>query len=250
MIDALLDSLLRRGFSEEQLSLVYFSDQKHENNYLDGKTYRNCKIINSKSDAYFDSGWWYESSLPSTDHDRARMYLNYPNQPLKRKVLDRKSYLPACLFHKDCYWINVAMARDDLNLGIYGGVGSITLGASSNTNRFLKEKTMANAAASEILAIPEFWEKRLFSILDLSRFQFAGCGTFDAEFVTSTNTLLIGENPLAVDYQGISYIAGQRAKRKLFERSLSKISFFEFGKELGLGDASASRVIQLSATVD
>jgi len=246
MVDALLAFLRRRGFGVDALSLVYFTDQIEVGNFLTGKkTYQSFKIINSKRDEYFDRGWWHESSLPSTDHDRARLYLDYPDQPDKRQELERKSYLPACLFTEDTYWINVAVAMDDLMLGIDGAVGSLTLGASSNTDRFLKEKTMANAAASEILAIPEFWEKRIFSILDMSRFQFAGGGSFDAEFIASSDTFLIGVNPLSVDYHGIRHIAKQRSEKGFQYRPLDKISLFKFGRQLGLGDASASQLFQV-----
>ena len=247
MVDALLAFLWRRGFGMDAISLVYFADQIDVGNFLTGKkTYQSFKIINSKRDEYFDRDWWHESSLPSTNHDRARLYLDYPDQPDKRQELERKSYLPACLFTEDTYWINVAVAMDDLMLGIDGAVGSLTLGASSNTDRFLKEKTMANAAASEILAIPEFWEKRIFSILDMSRFQFAGGGSFDAEFIASSDTFLIGVNPLSVDYHGIRHIAKKRSEKGFLHRPLNKISLFEFGRQLGLGDASASRLIQVA----
>lgn len=247
MVDALVAFLLRRGFGVNALSLVYFSDQIEVGNFLTGKkSYQSFKIINSERGDYFDRDWWHESSLPSTDHDRARLYLDYPDQPDKRQELERKSYLPACLFTEDTYWINVAVAMDDLMLGIDGAVGSLTLGASSNTDRFLKEKTIANAAASEILAIPEFWEKRIFSILDMSRFQFAGGGSFDAEFIASSDTFLIGVNPLSVDYHGVCHIAKQRAKKGFLHRPMNKISLFEFGRQLGLGDASASRLIQVT----
>ena len=246
MVDALVGFLWRRGFGVDALSLVYFADKIEVGNFLTGKkTYQSFRIINSKMDEYFDQDWWHESSLPSTDHDRARLFLDYPNQPEKRQELERKSYLPACLFKEDTYWINVAVAMDDLMLGIDGAVGSLTLGASSNTDRFLKEKTMANAAASEILAIPEFWEKRIFSILDMSRFQFAGGGSFDAEFIASSDTFLIGVNPLSVDYHGIRHIAKQRSEKGFLHRPLNKISLFEFGRQLGLGDGSASRLIQV-----
>ena len=74
---------------------------------------------------------------------------------------------------------------------------------------------MANAAASEILAIPEFWEKRIFSILDMSRFQFAGGGSFDAEFIASTDTFLIGVNPMLLITTGSAISPKQRSKKRL-----------------------------------
>ena len=128
MVDALLAFLWRRGFGVDAISLVYFPIRKMGNFLTGKKTYQSFKIINSKRDEYFDRDWWHESSLPSTDHDRARLYLDYPDQPDKRQELERKSYLPACLFIEDCYWINVAMAMDDLMLGIDGASGEHNFG--------------------------------------------------------------------------------------------------------------------------
>ena len=51
---------------------------------------------------------------------------------------------------------------DDPFLGIDGASSNITLGSISNYGRFSRNKTLSAAAVTEILAIPEIWEKKLF----------------------------------------------------------------------------------------
>jgi hypothetical protein len=143
----------------------------------------------------------------------------------------------------DTHWINLAVAMDDPALGIKGATENITLGACGNTARFLKDSTMTNAAVTEILAIPEFWEKRLFSILDMNTFQFAGGSAFDAEFISKAGKVLVGENPLAVDYHALPYLAEQRENYGFSERKRAQLGLFRFGRELGLGDAGRSELI-------
>ena len=118
--------------------------------------------------------------MPPTIHDRSRFFLEYPNDRLRRVEEERKSYLPSILFLKDVFWINLSVATDSVNLGIDAASSNMTTGAISNYQRFLKKPTLAPAAVTEILAIPEIWDKRVYSILDMSQYQFANGGQFDA----------------------------------------------------------------------
>ena len=63
---------------------------------------------------------------------------------------------------------------------------------AANTRMISIQRELTERAL-EILAIPEIWEKRIYSILDLSQYQFANGGQFDAEFLASNPTLL-GKN--------------------------------------------------------
>ena len=100
--------------------------------------------------------------------------LRYPRDREVRLREERRSYLPAPLFLEDAFWINLPVAIDSRSMGIDAAVGNASLHAVDNNSRFLGRSTTAPSAATEILAIPEYWEKHLFSILDLSRFQYAG----------------------------------------------------------------------------
>jgi len=246
LLDALLATLLKRGYDSRTVSLASFWEGSvGSNSSSPAARYRGFPRISSGDAGYFHKEWWYDSPLPSSEHDRAKIFLQYPYQPEIRRDLERRSDLPAGLFIHDTHWINLAVAMDDPALGIYGATENITLGACSNTARFLKDPTMTNAAVTEILAIPEFWDKRLFSILDMNTFQFAGGSTFDAEFISKAGKVLVGENPLAVDYHALPYLAVQREKYGFTDRKRAQLRLFRFGRELGLGDAGRSELITL-----
>ena len=117
---------------------------------------------------------------------------------------------PVLFFLKNVFWINLAVASDHINLGINGASANMSTGAISNYQRFLDRATIAPAAVTEILAIPEIWEKRTYSILDLSKFQFANGGQFDAEFIGRGSTLLLSENPFSIDRFALSVINPKR----------------------------------------
>ncbi len=246
LLDALLAALLKRGYDRQTVSLASFGEGVVGGNTSSpAASYRGFPRISSGDAGYFHKEWCYDSPLPSSEHDRAKIFLQYPHQPVIRRDLERRSDLPASLFIHDTHWINLAVAMDDAALGIYGATENITLGACSNTARFLKDPTMTNAAVTEILAIPEFWDKRLFSILDMNTFQFAGGSTFDAEFISQAGKVLVGENPLAVDYHALPYLAVQREKYGFTDRKRAELRLFRFGRELGLGDAGRSELITL-----
>ena len=106
-------------------------------------------------------------------------------------------------------------------------------------------ETIAPAAAAEILAIPEIWEKRLFSIVDLSEFQFAGGGRFDAEFIGRDPKLLFGENPFAVDFFALRRLAEARVRGGFSPRKPKEVLLFRYARELGLGDVGKSRYFEI-----
>jgi hypothetical protein len=134
---------------------------------------------------------------------------------------------------------------DSLNLGIDGAAANFSLGAIDNAQRFLEKPTLAPAAVAEILAIPEIWQKRVFSIVDLSKFQFAGGGRFDAEFLGREPTLLLGENPFSVDYLALQSLNKLRLKRGFSERTPEDVLMFRYAKELGLGDVKTAKFFDL-----
>ena len=116
--------------------------------------------------------------MPPQVHDRAKFFLQFPNDLSKRIEEERKSYIPAALLDSQTYWINLAVVMDDTKLGLNGAASNMSLDLVSNSQRFRQDSTLGAAAITEILAIPEIWEKRLFSIVDLFKYQFAGGGGF------------------------------------------------------------------------
>ena len=183
--------------------------------------------------------------MPPSPHDRSRFFLRFPLKREKRIEEERKSYLPALLFLGDVHWINLAVAMDSVNMGINGAATNLSLGSIDNYQRFLEKPTLGPAATAEILAIPEIWQKRVFSIVDLSKFQFAGGHSFDAEFVGREPVLLFGENPFSVDFFALQTLTEARTKRGLKPRKPEDVLIFRYAQELGLGDAKDAKLIDL-----
>ena len=129
--------------------------------------------------------------------------------------------------------------------GIDAAAANMSLGAIDNYRRFLEKPTLAPAAAAEILAIPEIWGKRLFSIVDLSEFQFARGGRFDAEFIGRDPKLLFGENPFAVDFFVLRRLTEARTRGGFSSRKPKEVLLFRYARELGLGDVGRSRYFEI-----
>lgn len=250
LLDAMLVILTERGFRSDQIFIV---DRDQESLIRAGffstgasnGFYDKYRVFSSSSNVYFDQDWFHDSPMPPTIHDRSRFFLEFPKNRIKRLEEERKSYLPSILFLKDMFWINLSVATDHINLGIDGASSNITTGAISNYQRFLEKPTLAPAAVTEILAIPEIWEKRTYSILDLSQYQFANGGQFDAEFLVSEPVLLLSENPISIDYTALNVFKKTRKKNGFIDRQKSELLLFKYAKELGLGIMSDIRVFEV-----
>ena len=250
LVDALLLLLKDRGYRENQ---VFLADQDLHNLKMAGfakggsapQTYRGYRMFCSADKGFFDPDWFHDSAMPPSPHDRSRFFLRFPLKREKRIEEERKSYLPALLFLGDVHWINLAVAMDSVNMGINGSATNLSLGAIDNYQRFLEKPTLGPAATAEILAIPEIWQKRVFSIVDLSKFQFAGGHSFDAEFVGREPVLLFGENPFSVDFFALQTLTEARTNRGLKPRKPEDVLIFRYAQELGLGDAKDAKLIDL-----
>ena len=246
ILSAVVEFLEIRGFGKDEISLVTYK-MEHETLQSLQKDFPACPIITSESEKYFHGNWFHDSPLPPATGDRADLLIKYPKEASTRKIMERKSFLPACLFLRNTWVINLAKAKDDYHLGIDGMIANISLNASSNTLRFRDDATMGPATATEILAIPEFWEKQLFSLMDLSTMQIAGGPGFDAEFIRKEPYLLLSKNPVFVDYQAIKIIDKKRIAAGLKPKNTNHYKLFKFAKQLGLGDPLESKVVKLKA---
>lgn len=250
LVDGLLLLLKKRGYREDQ---VFLADQDFQKLKMAGfakgasdvRNYRGHRLFCSVDKEFFDPDWFHDSPMPPTTHDRARFFLRFPTDREKRIEEERRSYLPSLLFLGDVYWINLAVAMDSPPIGIDGASTNLSLGAIDNYQRFLHKPVLGPAATTEILAIPELWQKRAFSILDLSKFQFAGGPAFDAEFVGRDPVLLLGENPISVDYFGLQALTSARKKRGMKPRKSEDVLIFRYAKELGLGDVKDAKLFDL-----
>ena len=246
----LLRSLIRfleiRGYGSEELVLVTHKLSLSYGEIVE-KEFPRYKIITSQSPDYYHPDWFHESPMPPAIRDSTELILQFARDPDLRSKLERQSKLPACLFLENTYWINLATAMDDYYLGINGAITGITLNASSNTQRFREDLTMGPANAVEMLAIPELWEKRLFSVLDLSKLQIAGGPSLNFEFTRSSSNLYLSKNPVFLDYLGMKWIGEERKKAGLADKNIEDCKLFVFAEELGLGDPKKYEIIRVNS---
>ena len=240
LLDGILNWLSSRGYEKKEIVLFDRErDGLKEAGFISEETaieYGGYRVLHALEDDYFMDGWFHDSPLPPTSFDRAKYILQFPAEPKRRQLEERKSYLPALLF-KDAFWINLAVPMDDVFLGVDGAAANISLGAVNNYGRFLKKTTMAPATVAEILAIPEIWDKRIFSILDFSKYQVANGQRFDSKYTEKKNRFYMSRNPFSLDYLAWKIISEQRDKRSLSQRKLNNSLLFRYAEELGLGVA-------------
>ena len=86
------------------------------------------------------------------------------------------------------------------------------------------------------MAIPEIWDKKLFSIIDFSSFQVANGQRYDSYYAGSQNAIFIGRNPFALDYLAWKIINKERVLRHgLSVRDINNALIFKYSEELGMG---------------
>ena len=250
LVDAILEFLQNRGYKKKEVDLLSFHfDQlirsESYNLYTQGRFYKGHKIQTPEDPDFFKNDWYHDSSMPPQVHDRAKFFLQFPNDLDKRIAEERKSYIPSALLDAQTYWINLAVIMDDTNLGLRGAASNMSLDLVTNSQRFRQDSTLGAAAVTEILAIPEIWEKRLFSVASLLKYQFAGGGDFNAEFISSSPALLVSSNPFSVDSVAWQFVAKSRNLRNLSIRSKKDAFMFKYAESLNLGQALEPTVIKV-----
>jgi hypothetical protein len=241
---SIVQFLERRGYTRENIFLLALKID-HETRRVLEKQFLASPIITGEDEGYFHPDWFHDSPMPPAMGDRAKLLIDHPKNHQIRTIEERKSYLPAFLFLSKMYWINLSTAKDDHVLGIDGAITNATLNSSSNAQRFREDVTMGPAAATEILAIPEFAEKHLFSVVDLSEMQIAGGPEFNAEFIRQKPSLLLSKNPVFIDYYAMQSIQKERAKINLKDRAPQHCKLFIYARELSLGDVHATELVKL-----
>ena len=242
---SLVQFLERRGYIQENIFLVALKIDRETRRVLE-KQFLPSQIITGEDEGYFHPDWFHDSPMPPAMGDRAKLLIDHPKNHEIRTIEERKSYLPAFLFLSKIYWINLSTAKDDHVLGIDGAITNATLNSSSNAQRFREDVTMGPAAATEILAIPEFSEKHLFSVVDLSEMQIAGGPEFNAEFIRRKPSLLLSKNPVVIDYFAMQSIQKERTKLALKDRVPQDCKLFIYARELGLGDIQETELVQFA----
>lgn len=244
LVRAVIDALVERGFSAEDIFLVDQNERRlRKAGFLPGfgeggTTFHGHPVYRLESGDHYDELWYYESPLPPrreaprSEHRRGEF--NYePNRK------DRLSYLPKPLLLEVDFWINLPMYSDHPVLGINGALVNATLWNASNTGRFFESETSGAAAVAEMAAVPELEENWLFSLATLERFQYVGGPTFRSRYTSSEPVVLLSADPVALDSRMARKI-NERRKARGFDPIDGELALFDYARQLNLGDAEGN----------
>ena len=182
LVDALLLFLKGRGYRDDQVfiadyDLMTLRSAGFAGNSGPPRFFKGYQVFCSEDKSFSTRNGITTSN--ASDTSRSGPFFSPLSQgPGKKNCRGEKELFAVASFLGEVHWINLAVAMDSPNLGIDGAAANFSLGGIDNAQRFLDKQTLAPAAVAEILAIPEIWQKRVFSIIDLSKFQFAGGGRF------------------------------------------------------------------------
>jgi hypothetical protein len=247
LVDGVIDLLLRRGFRIDNIFLLDL--QAHGMRAagflpplsVGGSGYREVPVKALVGGDHFRTDWFHESPLPPSPDHAVQVRLKHPGDLDAQRREGRRSYLPTPLMLGKVGWINLPVAKDSASLGVDCAVSNASLWNVGNHRRFLDRKSTAPAAAIEILAVPELWERHLFTVLSLEKFQYSGGRSFQAAYLASRPTLLLSPNPIAIDSVVFELVREEREKHGLLERSKDQL-LFQYARSLKLGDAKEAKI--------
>ena len=248
LVDATIDLLLTRGFRLDDIFLLDAQTRGLRSaGFLpslgqEGEKYRGAVVKALSGGEYFRPAWFHESPLPPSPGHVVQVRLAYPNDFEAQRREGRRSYLPTPLMLGKVGWINLPMLKDSASLGVEGAVANASLWNAGNNRRFLDRKSTAPAAAIEILAVPELWDRQLFSVLSLEKFQYSGGRKFNAAYIASKPNLLLSPNPIGIDAAALEVLRAEREKHDLLPRTKDQL-LFQYARALKLGDVREAKVV-------
>ncbi len=213
LIRALSQALEKRGFNRNSIILCDANVQSlRECGFLpalrtDPQTFEGLPVIAFEAEA---ANWAKDKKLCYENQVMPR-----PGSPTVAWGDNRISVLPKTLFDEVDFWINLPVISDSKTLGVFGALGSASLGSIANSERFNDNPANASKVVIEVCAIPEISNKNILNIVSLENYQVLGGPSFDASWCKSEKTLLASANPVILDYIGLQKINGGRTERNV-----------------------------------
>ncbi len=213
LVRALSQALEKRGFNRDSIILCDANLQSlRECGFLpalrtDPQTFEGLPVIAFEAEA---TNWAKDKKLCYENQVMPR-----PGSPTVAWGDNRISVLPKTLFDEVDFWINLPVISDSKALGVFGVMGSASLGSIANSERFNDNPANASKVAIEVCAIPELSTKNILNIVSLENFQVLGGPSFDASWCKSEKTILASANPVILDYIGLQKINGGRTERNV-----------------------------------
>jgi len=242
LVNAVIEALLRRGFSEEGLCLVDAREEMlRDAGFLpplsrvgqDGSYYRNIRVYALNTGSLRSPTWFYESPLPrefTSPLGREMLRPAFEVDPVEA----RKSYLPDILFGNVDFWINLPVASHHPGTGLSGALVNATLWNISNGMRFLNSPANAPVAVAEIAAIPELSASWALNLVSLEYYQYIGGPAFNANYTGSVPEVWLSVDPVVMDANLMQYLNLSR-QQKGFRQLPEVPEFVLYAMQLGLG---------------
>jgi hypothetical protein len=213
LIRALSQALEKRGFNRNSILVCDANLQNlRDSGFLpslstEAQTFEGLPVI------------VFENEATNWSKDKKFCYENQvmprPGSPPVAWGDSRVSILPKTLFDEVDFWINLPVISDSKTIGVFGALGSASLGSIANSERFNDNPANASKVAIEVCAIPELSKKNILNIVSLERFQILGGPSFDASWCKSEKTILASANPVILDYIGLQKINAGRTERNV-----------------------------------
>ena len=213
LIRALSQALEKRGFNRTSIILCDANLQSlRDCGFLpalstEPQTFEGLPVVAFEAEA---SNWAKDKKLCYENQVMPR-----PGSPTVAWGDNRISVLPKTLFDEVDFWINLPVISDSKAIGVFGAMGSASLGSIANSERFNDNPANASKVTIEVCAIPELSKKNILNIVSLENFQVLGGPSFDASWCKSEKTLLASANPVILDYIGLQKINGGRAEKNV-----------------------------------
>lgn len=241
---AVIEALIERGFSAEQIYLVGLrEDNLRACGYLpaigaedQSPLFEGARVYALDQGEFYNKLWFYDSNLPSREvlaaaaaQRRNDDLFDYQPDPE-----ERKSYLNTLLLLDTDFWINLPVAADNPALGISGALANASLWNISNNERFFDSPANAPVAAAELSAIPELRDTWAITLLSLERYQFLGAPRFNAVYTGRERRLWLSANPVILDYLMWERFKPLRS-RYGYPENTPEPPLFQYASSLGLG---------------
>ncbi len=250
LVRAVIDSLKRRGFTNEELFLLDLNETHlRSSGFLPplshrakGKFFEGVPVYVLDSKEYFDSLWFYDSPLPRFHGGYFPEGVNKSLEELGSNDKNRKSFLPKVLLTDVDFWINIPMAMDHPAVGVSGAMANASLWNMGNRDRFFASPANAPIAASEVAAIPELASSLALTIMPLERYQFIGGPVFNSLYTRSDDLLWMSVNPVILDALVLGRINENR-REEGFRSIGRRLPMLQFAEQLGLGTSNTGRIV-------
>ncbi|MDZ4814926.1 MAG: DUF362 domain-containing protein [Verrucomicrobiota bacterium] len=221
VVNAMISGLSQAGVPARQIIIWdKYRNKLEEAHYYKTNWKDGVQVLATSPDAGYDPAAQYDfeavGQLIWGDHEFD------PNQKtamgediLGNRQLSNKSHFSSIITKKVNKVINLASLSDHPDLGVYGCLANIVIGATDNSRRFCNDPYYGDPALHEIYSRPWFRKKTVFHLLDSLLVTYAGGPEFSAEFSDHTNRIIVTTDPVAADSIGLDILSQLRTKNKV-----------------------------------